>query len=192
MKILFLILIVNLTLISAEVTHHVHNLVYNTHIQQNLDDCGYFGDSVSECVDRLQATLKFWTEENWNCAVFYQKSGSQTWKYSYQATSRYYPIIGMCGKSYTNINTTRMQNSCRYAADRCGTNLTCALNDIKNLQSNNNSNTQSTYRFCNNASRYNVMVTRDYDLTAQKGLYGGYVYNYKNIRCTAYCAYDPV
>ena len=44
MKILFLILIVNLTLISAEVTHHVHNLVYNTHIQQNLDDCGYFGD----------------------------------------------------------------------------------------------------------------------------------------------------
>ena len=44
MKILFLTFIVNLALVSAEVTHHVHNLVYNTHIQQNLDDCGFFGD----------------------------------------------------------------------------------------------------------------------------------------------------
>ena len=44
MKITFLSLTVNLTLVNAEVTHHVHNLVYNTHIQQNLDDCGFFGD----------------------------------------------------------------------------------------------------------------------------------------------------
>ena len=44
MKLTFLTLLVNLAFISAEVTHHVHNLVYNTHIQQNLDDCGYYGD----------------------------------------------------------------------------------------------------------------------------------------------------
>ena len=44
MKQTFLALLVNLTFNSAEVTHHVHNLVYNTHIQQNLDDCGYYGD----------------------------------------------------------------------------------------------------------------------------------------------------
>ena len=44
MKQTFLVLLVNLTFIYAEVTHHVHNLVYNTHIQQNLDDCGYYGD----------------------------------------------------------------------------------------------------------------------------------------------------
>ena len=145
---------------------------------------------MSECVDRLETALKFWTEENWNCAVHYQDRTSFAWRYSYHATSRFYPIHGMCGKPYTNINTTRMQNSCRYADDRCSTDVNCALTNIQNLQSNSNSNTQSTYRFCNNASRYNIMITREWGLVSYKGYYSGYTYTYKNFRCIAYCPYD--
>ena len=40
----------------------------------------------------------------------------------------------MCGKPYRSINTTQMQNSCRYAGDRCGSDVSCALTNIQNLQ----------------------------------------------------------
>ena len=146
---------------------------------------------MSECVDRLETALKFWTEENWNCAVYYQDSTSFSWRYAYHATSRYYPIHGICGKPYTNINTTRMQNSCRYAGDYCGTDVNCALTYIQNVQSNNNSNTQSTYRFCNHNTNYNIIITRQtgQNLVSYQGHYTGYAYTYKNFKCIAYCSY---
>ena len=144
---------------------------------------------MSECVDRLETTLKFWTEENWNCAVFYQHSTSFSWRYSYYATSRFYPIHGMCGKPYSSINTGRFQNSCKYAGDRCGSDVNCAKTNIQNLQSSTNSNTINTYRFCNNNSHYNMLITRQDGLVAHQGYSTTYSYAYKNFKCTAYCSY---
>lgn len=141
-------------------------------------------------MDRLETALKFWTEETWNCAVFYQESSSFSWRYSYHATSRFYPIHGMCGKPYRNIYTTQMQNSCRYAGDRCGSDVSCALSNIQSLQSSGNSNTISTYRFCNHASRYNILITRQTGLVSYQGSNNGHTYTYKKFRCIAYCAYD--
>ena len=102
---------------------------YEERISENLNDCGFFDESVQKCADRVQHAMEFYTSDKFTCAVSYTYPVA-AWK-TWAGEATRYQIYGICGlKTTLKITGSTLQASCEAAASRCGYDTTCIRDKV--------------------------------------------------------------